>query len=265
LKDVAGEAVGCLERGRKMEKQYHIGFDGSHGAGYVILPGDPGRVEQIANYLDNPRFHCQHREYTTWLGELSGKTVMVMSTGMGGPSTAIAVEELALTGIHTCIRVGTCGGMAEPVIGGDVVVATGAIRQDGTSKEYVPIEFPAIADLDVTNALVAAAKNLGLTYHAGVVQCKDSFYGQHSPDRMPIGYELNDKWSAWVKAGCLASEMESATLYIVGQILGLKTGCVLNVVWNQEREKKGLDNPKSLDTSNAIKTAVEAIRLLMIS
>ncbi|MCL2805164.1 MAG: nucleoside phosphorylase [Treponema sp.] len=205
-----------------MEKQYHIGFDGSHGAEYAILPGDPGRVEKIASFLDNPRFHCRNREYTTWLGEVNGKTVIVMSTGMGGPSTAIGIEELFKTGVRNFIRIGTCGGMALPVIGGDVVVATGSIRMEGTTREYVPIEFPAVANLDITNALVQGAKKLGQTWHAGIVQCKDSFYGQHSPDRMPIGYELNDKWNAWVKAGCLASEMESAALFIVSQILGAR-------------------------------------------
>jgi len=248
---------------KSMEPLYHIGFGDEHGAKYAILPGDPGRVEKIAKHLDNPRFFHQNREYTTWLGDLGGQTVMVMSTGMGGPSTAIGVEELVQTGVHTFIRVGTCGGMAEEVIGGDVVIATGAIRQDGTSKEYVPIEFPAVADLSVTNALVQGAKNLGVTWHAGVVQCKDSFYGQHSPDRMPISYELKDKWQAWIKAGCLASEMESATLYIVAQILRARAGCVLNVVWNQERAAKGLSNPESHDTEIAIKTAIEAVRLLI--
>ena len=246
-----------------MDALYHIGFDDTHGAKYVILPGDPGRVEAIAKYLDNQRFHHQNREYTTWLGELGGQTVMVMSTGMGGPSTAIAVEELSKTGIDTFIRVGTCGGMAEQIIGGDIVIATGAIRQEGTSKEYVPVEFPAIADLSVTNALIQSAKNIGATWHAGVVHCKDSFYGQHSPERMPAGENLIKNWKAWIKAGCLASEMESASLYIVSQILGVKAGCVLNVVWNQEREAKGLSNPKSHDTSIAIKTAIEAIRILL--
>ena len=246
-----------------MEPLYHVGFDDTHGAKYVLLPGDPGRVEKIAQHLDKPRFHFQNREYMTWLGELEGQTVMVMSTGMGGPSTAIAVEELYQTGVRTFIRIGTCGGMAEQVIGGDVVIAMGAIRQDGTTKEYVPIEFPAIADLSVTNALVQGAKNLGVTWHAGVVQCKDSFYGQHSPGRMPSGNELMEKWNAWIKAGCLASEMESATLYIVCQILGAKAGCVLNVVWNQERERQGLSNPQSHDTALAIKVAVEAVRLLI--
>jgi len=246
-----------------MEKQYHIGFDGSHGAKYAILPGDPGRVEKIASYIENPRFHCQNREYTTWLGALEGKTVMVISTGMGGPSTAIGVEELYATGVRNFIRVGTCGGIALPVTGGDIVIATGAIRQEGTTREYVPAEFPAVANLDVTNALVDAAKKLNLKWHAGIVQCKDSFYGQHDPDRMPAGFELKAKWEAWKKAGCLASEMESATLYIVSQILGARAGCVLNVVWNQEREKAGLENPRSHDTENAIKTAVEAVKILI--
>ena len=246
-----------------MEKMYHVGFDDSHGASYAILPGDPGRVEKIASYLENPRFYCQNREYTTWLGEIAGKTVMVMSTGMGGPSTAIAVEELFQTGVKNFIRIGTCGGMALPVLGGDLVIATGAIRMEGTTREYVPVEFPAIANLDITNALVAAAKQSGAQWHAGVVQCKDSFYGQHSPTRMPAGYELTAKWEAWIKAGCLASEMESATLFIVSQILGARAGCVLNVVWNQERERQGMSNPQSHDTSLAIRTAVEAVRILL--
>ena len=257
-----------------MDKLYHIDFDDSHGASYAILPGDPGRVEKIAACLENPRFFHQNREYTTWLGELTPskngevakgkpKTVMVMSTGMGGPSTAIAVEELYRTGVRNFIRVGTCGGMALPVIGGSLVIATAAIRMEGTTKEYVPIEFPAVADLDITNALVEAAKRLSAKWHAGIVQCKDSFYGQHSPDRMPAGKELMDKWDAWIKAGCLASEMESSTLYIVSQILGARSGCVLNVVWNQERERAGMSNPHSHDTSLAIKTAVEAVRILI--
>jgi uridine phosphorylase len=134
---------------------------------------------------------------------------------------------------------------------------------EGTSREYVPIEFPATANLDVTNALVEAAKKLDAKWHAGIVQCKDSFYGQHSPERVPIGNGLMEKWNAWVKAGCLASEMESAALYIVSQILGARAGCILNTVWNQERQRAGMSNPQSHDTSLAIKTAVEAVRILI--
>ena len=246
-----------------MEPMYHIGFDDSHNAKYAILPGDPGRVEKIARALQSPEFHCQNREYTTWTGEINKEKVLVMSTGMGGPSTAIGVEELYKTGVRTFLRVGTCGGMATNVIGGDVVIATGAIRMEGTSREYVPIEFPAVANLEVTNALVDGAKNLGAAWHAGIVQCKDSFYGQHDPERMPIGNQLMEKWRTWISAGCLASEMESAALYIVSQVLGARAGCVLNVVWNQERAAQGLSNPQSHDTALAIRVAVEALRILI--
>ena len=246
-----------------MKTMYHIGFDDSHAAKYAILPGDPGRVESIAALLDAPRFYHQNREYTTWLGSLEGENVLVMSTGMGGPSTAIGVEELCQTGVRTLIRVGTCGGMQTEVIGGNLVVATGAVRMEGTSREYAPIEYPAVADLTVTNALAQAARTLGFPCHTGVVHCKDSFYGQHSPERMPVGEELQYKWHAWIKAGCLASEMESAALFIVAQTLRVRAGCVLTAVWNQERARQGLSNPETHDSSSAIRTAVEAVRALI--
>ncbi len=246
-----------------MEVSYHIALKPGHGARYAILPGDPGRVEKIARYLDDPVFLCQNREYTTWMGTLDGERVLVMSTGMGGPSTAICVEELVRTGVDTFIRVGTCGGMQTSVNGGDLVVATGAVRMEGTSKEYIPIEYPAVPDLRVTNALADAAEALGMRYHTGVVQCKDSFYGQHDPGRMPVGYELENKWRAWIGAGCLASEMESAALFIVSSTLRVRAGCVLSVVWNQERARLGMDNPEQHDTSDAIRTAIEAVRLLI--
>lgn len=246
-----------------MEKLYHIGLDDTHGAKYAILPGDPGRVEKIASYLDNAKYLGTNREYTTWLGEIEGERVLVMSTGMGGPSTAIGVEELVMTGVETLIRIGTCGGMATKVVGGDLVIANGAIRAEGTSREYIPIEFPAISDFDVTSALVMGAKKIKKTCHIGVVQCKDSFYGQHDPNRMPVSYMLNNQWDAWVKAGCLASEMESSTLFAVASVLGVKAGCILSVVWNQEREKLGLENPHHHDTTDAIKATVEAIKVLI--
>ena len=246
-----------------MEQSYHIGFNAGHGARYAILPGDPGRVEPIARHLENPEFLCQKREYTTWIGTLDGEKVLVMSTGMGGPSTAIGVEELYRTGVDTFIRVGTCGGMQPEVIGGDLVVATGSIRMEGTTREYVPIEFPAVSDLAAANALVQAADALHYRCHAGVVQCKDSFYGQHDPDRMPVGYELNQKWRAWIAAGCLASEMESAALFVVSATLRCRAGAVFSVVWNQERARLGMSNPEVHDSEPSICTAVEAIRRLI--
>lgn len=252
------------ETGKMSDKFYHIGIGSEHGAKYAILPGDPDRVEKIAAYLENPRFYGRNREYTSWIGTLEGEPVLVMSTGMGGPSTAIAVEELYQSGVRSFLRIGTCGGMAERVKGGELVIATGAIRMEGTSKEYVPIEFPAVANLEVTNALVQSAQKMGLTYHTGVVQCKDSFYGQHRPESMPAGDELLSKWNAWIKADCLASEMESAALFIVAQVLRARAGCVLNVLWNQEREKRGFDNPTCHDMTGAIRVSIEAVRRMIL-
>ena len=173
------------------------------------------------------------------------------------------MEELYRCGADTFVRIGTCGGMQTEVKSGDVVIATGAIRMEGTSKEYAPIEYPAVADLDVTNALVYAAKEKGFSCHTGVVQCKDAFYGQHEPEAMPVGYELINKWEAWKKMGCLASEMESAALFIVAGKLRVRAGSCFLVVANQEREKLGLENPVVHDTDMAIQVAVEAIRKMI--
>lgn len=247
------------------EKMYHINLSKNdlEGAKYAILPGDPTRVGSIAKYLENPKKIGQNREYTSYLGTIKNEKVLVISTGMGGPSTAICVEELAQIGITHIIRVGTSGGMQLDVSAGDVVIATGAIRQEGTSKEYLPIEFPAVADLDVTIALREAAKEQELTYHTGVVQCKDSFYGQHSPERMPVSYELENKWNAWIKGGALCSEMETASLFTVSSTLRLHAGAILLVIWNQEREKQGLPQEECFDTDRAIKVAINAIKKLI--
>lgn len=246
-----------------MEIQFHINLDDSHGAKYAIIPGDPSRVEDIAGYLENPRFITSKREYTSWIGQLRGEKIIVTSTGIGGPSASIAIEELYKTGVRTFIRVGTCGGMQLDVVGGDLVIATGSIRNEGTTREYMPIEFPAVADFHVTHALVRAAEKLGYRYHTGVVQSKDSFYGQHSPERMPIGYELLNKWDAWIKSGALASEMESAALFCVSSYLRARAGCVLNVIWNQERAKANMEDPYHEDNTRAITTAIEAMRILI--
>lgn len=243
-------------------RQYHTELKAGDVGKYVLLPGDPKRCEKIAAHFENPKLIADCREYVTYTGYVDGEKVSVTSTGIGGPSAAIALEELVKVGAQTFIRVGTCGGMDLDVKGGDIVIATGAIRAEGTTKEYAPIEFPAIADLDVVNALVKASKNLGYTYHVGVVQCKDSFYGQHNPDEMPVSYELNNKWEAWKRLGCLASEMESAALFIVASRLRVKVGSVFLAVANQERAKQGLENPIIHDTEIAIKTAIEAIKLL---
>ena len=244
-------------------KQYHTGVGPEDIGKYVIMPGDPKRCAKIAEFFDDAKLVADSREYVTYTGTLDGVKVSVTSTGIGGPSAAIAIDELAKCGAHTFVRIGTCAGMQEDVMGGDVVIATGAVRMEGTSREFAPIEYPAVANLDVTNALVAAAKTLNIRHHVGVVQCKDSFFGQHEPEVMPVSYELENKWQAWLRMGCLASEMESAALFIAGQFLRVRVGSCFLVVANQERAKMGLSNTQVHDTELAIKTAVEAVRNLI--
>lgn len=244
-------------------KQYHTGVGPEDIGKYIILPGDPKRCAKIAAHFDNPVLVADSREYVTYTGTLDGVKVSVTSTGIGGPSASIAIEELSKCGAHTFVRVGTCGGMQEEIMGGDVVIANGAIRMEGTSKEYAPIEYPAVPDFTVTNALKAAAEELKITHHVGVVQCKDSFFGQHEPEVMPVSYELEQKWQAWLRMGCLASEMESAALFIAGSFLRVRVGSCFLVVANQERAKLGLSNPQAHDTELAIATAVLALRKLI--
>ncbi len=243
--------------------QFHIRCKEGDVGKYCILPGDPGRCEAIAAHFDNPVHVGMNREYNIYTGYLNGEKVSVCSTGIGGPSAAIAMEELAAIGCDTFVRVGTCGGIALDVLPGDVVIATGAVRYEHTSLEYAPAEFPAVADFTVTTALKEAAKGLGVTHHLGVVQCKDSFYGQHSPDRSPVSYELHQKWEAWKRLGVKASEMESAALFVVASALGVRCGSCFHTVWNQEREKAGLFMPLIEDTSIAIKVGIEAVKKLI--
>ena len=244
-------------------KQYHTAVGQGDVGKYVILPGDPKRCEKIAKYFDEPHFVADNREFTTYTGTLLGEKVSVTSTGIGGPSASIAMNELNRCGADTFIRVGTCGGMQLDVKGGDIVIATGAIRMEGTSREFAPIEFPAVSDFSVTTALTSSASKLGLTYHTGVVQSKDSFYGQHEPEKMPVSYELINKWNAWLKLGCLASEMETAALFIEASYLHVRCGACYLVLANQERAKAGLDNTQAHDTDSAVRAAVEAMKLLI--
>lgn len=243
--------------------QYHIQVGRGDVGKYVLLPGDPKRCQKIAAYFDDPKLVADNREYVTYTGYLDGEPVSVTSTGIGGPSASIAIEELVNCGADTFVRVGTCGGMQLEVKSGDLVVATAAIRMEGTTKEYAPIEFPAVAHYQVSDAIRQSAARLGAEFHVGVVQCKDSFYGQHEPETKPVSYELIHKWEAWKKLGCLASEMESAALFIAGSYLRVRVGSVFLVMANQERQKAGLENPVVHDTDLAIRTGIEAVRQLI--
>ena len=235
------------------DRQYHIQVAKGEVGRYVLLPGDPKRCAKIAKYFDDPVLIADSREYVTYTGTLDGVKVSVTSTGIGGPSAAIALEELANCGADTFIRVGTCGGMQEKVMSGDLVIASGAIR----------MEYPAVGDYEILRALEQAAHNLGMRHHIGVVHCKDAFYGQHNPELLPQSEVLLQKWDAYLKLGCLASEMESATLFIVGGYRKVRTGTILLAMANQTRAKMGLPNPIVHDTDSAIRTAIEAVRVLI--
>lgn len=246
-------------------KQYHIDMEKGDIGRYVLLPGDPKRCEKISRYFDNPKLIADNREYVTYTGYLEGEKVSVTSTGIGGPSTAIAVEELVNIGADTFIRVGTCGGIQLDIKAGDIVISTGAIRKEGTGLEYTPIEYPAVPDFLLTQSLVEVCqKDREIKTHIGVVECKDSFYGQHSPDSKPVSYDLLNKWEAWKRAGAIASEMESATLFIVASYRRVRASTILLCINNQERVKLNMENKVVKDTDIVIKKAIEAIRLQII-
>lgn len=221
------------------DRQHHLDLATGEVGRYALLPGDPARVPVIASLLDDAREVASKREFVTWVGTLDGATVAVTSTGIGCPSAAIAVEELAAVGVDTVIRVGTAGGMQPDVLPGDLVVASAAIRDEGTSRQYLPPEFPAVADLDVTTALREALAESGVRYRVGVVHSKDSFYGQREPERMPVAAELRARWSAWKAGGALCSEMEAAAIFVVAATRGLRAGGLMLVAGNQELSDVG--------------------------
>lgn len=246
-----------------LAKQFHIHCVAGDVGRYVILPGDPGRCAAIAALFDDAHHVAQNREFNIYTGTLLGERVSVCSTGIGGPSAVIAMEELHQIGADTFLRTGTCGGIDLDVRSGDIVVATGAIRYEHTSQEYASLEYPAVPDLDLTLALRDAALAMGKTVHTGVVHCKDSFYGQHSPEKSPMAAELQEKWRIWKRLGVKASEMESAALFVAADALGCRCGSCFHVIWNQERELAGLDQDMSEDTSAAVRVAVDALRRII--
>lgn len=250
------------------ELQYHVQLKPGDVGRYVFLPGDPGRCELIASYFDDAKFVAQNREYVTYTGTLLGEKVSVTSTGIGCPSTAIAVEELCAVGADTFIRIGTSGGMQPNIKTGDVAVLTGAIRDEGTTSHYMPIEFPAVAHTDLVLALREGAKNAGIPYHVGISQSKDSFYGEIEPERMPLDKHLAERWKAWVDGGAICSEMEAASIFILSSIYGKRAGGVMlmggsNPDENNASEAEIQEIRKLWDINRVIKVGIEGLKVLI--
>lgn len=210
-------------------RQYHIHCKKGDVGRYVLVPGDPFRTDVIAQFFDNPKLVAHNREHKTWTGTLNGEKVSVTSTGMGCPSTAIALEELIHCGADTFIRVGTCGRVCPESYDESLegVIITGAVRDEGTTIHYVPVEYPAIADRHVTDALAEACRTKSYRFAEGIAQSKDAFYGQHDPEHMPNSGRLYQRWEAWEKSGVMASEMETAALFVVSSVRGARAGAIM--------------------------------------
>lgn len=241
-------------------RQYHIQVAEGEVGRYVFLPGDPGRCELIASYFDEPKLVAKHREYETWTGYLDGEKVSVTSTGIGCPSAAIAMEELVKVGADTFVRVGTSGSMQPDIAPGDLGVINAAIRDEGTTSHYLPMEFPAVADLDVTRGLAIGARSTGKNVHVGVSQSKDSFYGQHEPGRMPVSSRLAERWKAWMAGGAICSEMEAAALYIVAATLRVRAGGIMMIMGHSDQSPMTDEEAARGSMDNLLPAAIAGMR-----
>ncbi len=228
---------------------------------YVFLPGSPQRVDRIAQYLENSFFIAENREHRTYGGYLEGQLTLVTSTGMGGPSTCIALEELVKLGAKTFIRIGTCSSTNTRIKRGDVIIPTAAVRMDGTSLHYAPIEYPAVPNFELHKYLLKSATSHQYPYHADVIITRDSFYTQNEAHLKPIGYELINKWNSYKAMGAIATEMECAPLFIAAASLNVGAAGVLICAtdYNKYSEEENI-YPISFEP-RAIEVAIEAMRI----
>ncbi len=251
-----------------MAEVFHLGLTAEmlQGATVALLPGDPGRVEPIAAATDRHEFLAAHREFTSFLGWLDDTPVVVCSTGIGGPSVSIAVEELAQLGVRTFLRVGTTGGIQPHLKQGDVIVTTGAVRLDGASLHFAPMEFPAVADFACTTALVGAATSLGIEPHVGITASSDTFYpGQERYDTFSgrVTRRFQGSLGEWQAMGVLNYEMEAATLFTMCASSGLRAGCVAGVLVNRTQQETPSEETAKRIESTTVSVAVEAARRLV--
>ncbi|NLB34874.1 MAG: nucleoside phosphorylase [Elusimicrobia bacterium] len=238
--------------------EYHIGLKKGDIGKYVLMPGDPGRTEIIASYFDDAKEVAFNREYRTFTGTVDGIKISTTSTGIGCPSAGIAMEELVNVGAEVFIRIGTAGSLQKEVALGDVVVSTGAVREDGFSRQYVPLSFPAVADIRVTNALIEAAEKLNVKAHPGIVHCKDAFHTEGNMD-LPLGKYHEERWDAWYKSWVLATSMESSAIFILSYIKKKMAGEILAIIGTTYDDKP---IEKKVGIDEAISVAIEAVKIL---
>lgn len=247
----------------QIEKTLHIKLNSDDVGRYAIVPGDPGRCEKIAAYLENPKKIMQNREHTTYEGYLEGERIVVTSTGMGGPSAAICMEELAKCGVDTFIRVGTGASTSTRVCKGDIVVVNGSVRMEGTGCHYLPMEFPAVPDYDLLKKLEESSLELGFKTEVGVTITKDSFYTQTEPETKPVGYELISRWNAYVMGGAIATSMEESPLFLVAASLHVRMASVLVSATDYENKVSSNIAESGFPTNyidRPIRVAIEALR-----
>jgi uridine phosphorylase len=233
--------------------QHHIHLKEGDVGEYVLMPGDPGRAEVIARHFDDAKHIATNREYVTYTGYLDGVKVSVTSTGIGCPSSAIAMEELVRVGAKTFIRVGTSGSIQPGTKSGELAIVSAAIRDEGTSLHYMPVDFPAVAHYEVVQALRKAATDKGLAHRVGISQSKDSFYGEVEPEHSGVTQRLLDRWKEWEIGGAICSEMEASTLFVLASMLRVRAGGIM--VMHGEGELGSLEP--------LIETAVLALRELI--
>jgi len=244
------------------EPQYHIRCRPGDVGEAVLLPGDPGRCESIARLFDRPKLIARNREFTTYTGEVDGRPISVCSTGIGSPSTAIAVEELAAIGARTFVRVGTTGSIQKGVGFGDLVVATAAVRDEGTTPPYVPLSYPAVADYDLVRTMLEAARQRKYRVHTGIVRSHDSLYTDLWAKDMPRREELQHTLEVWHRAGVLCNDMESSTIFTLCGLRKMRGGAVLMVVNEPGEEHIDPKRVTELDLTPMFHVAIDGIRQL---
>jgi len=238
--------------------QYHVHLKPGDVGRYVLLPGDPGRVPKIAAFFKDAKDVAFNREFRTFTGTVDGIKVSCTSTGIGCPSTAIAIEELIKCGADTFIRIGTGGSLQKEVGLGDLCISTAAVREEGTTRQYVPLSYPAVADVDVVCALRQAARGFKYKHHLGITHCKDAFFIEGDCG-LPLEDENKSKWKAWYRSNVISTAMESAALFVVSSIKRVRAGEILAIIGLTYDDRPVV---AKVGVEDAIKAAIEAVKIL---